>query len=166
MSRMTRDELYLNIAESFAMRSTCLRGQVGAVIVVENHIVSGGYNGAPPGLPHCTEAGCEGGVKPEWPQGGKALIPTADLEYYQTEQFPNGCTRATHAEANAIAFAARHGTPCVEGTMYCTHAMCAKCAALVVACGIRRVVYLKPYRASALDMLDKANIEVIKYGLE
>ena len=155
-SRLSRDVLYVEMALLFARRSTCLRGQVGAVIVVDNHVVSGGYNGAPPGLPHCTEVGCEGG---EW------RFAENPIDNYQ--EFPNGCTRATHAEANAIAFAARHGTPCDEGTMYCTHAMCAKCAALVVACGLRKVVYVKPYWASALDLLDKANIEVVQYaGLE
>lgn len=163
MGRISREQLWMNIAIQFAHRSTCLRGQVGAVIVQDTHIVSGGYNGAPPGQPHCLDVGCEGGVLPEWPKGGKTLIPTAEIKYYQTEQFPDGCTRCTHAEANAVAFAARHGTPCVDAVMYCTHSTCAKCAALLVACGVRKFVYLQPYRAERLDILDKANIEIVRF---
>lgn len=141
MERVSRDELFIHIARSLAMRSTCLRGQVGAVIVRDGRIVSTGYNGAPPGMPHCLDVGCQsvGGIE--------------------------GCTRTTHAESNCVAFAARHGTPCVDGTMYCTYATCAQCAAIVIAAGIREFVYETPYRLTAgLELLDKSNVIVRQYG--
>lgn len=163
MSRISRDQLGMNIAFNFSERSTCLRGHVGAVIMHESRPISGGYNGAPPGFPQCDEIGCEGGVKREWPGGGRALVATAELERYTETVFPNGCTRCTHAEANAVAFAARHGVPCVDATMYCTHSTCANCAALLVACGVRRFVYHTSYRAERLDILDKANIEIVRF---
>jgi dCMP deaminase len=158
----------VNIAFQFAQRSTCLRGHVGAVIVQDTHVVSGGYNGAPPGQPHCTEVGCEGGVVKRHARldplpGGEAPRPA---ESYDILEFPNGCTRCTHAEANAVAFAARHGTPCVDAVMYCTHSTCANCAALLVACGVRKFVYVQSYRAERLDILDEANIEIVRFSNE
>ena len=58
MSRPSWDEYFMLIAEATSLRSTCSRARVGAVIVRENRIISGGYNGAPPGQPHCQEVGC------------------------------------------------------------------------------------------------------------
>lgn len=159
MPRLSRDELFVSIAETVAERSTCLRGHVGAVIVVEKHIVSMGYNGAPPGQPHCDEVGCGGGtiVNSDWRE--------ADISAGE-EIFPNGCTRTTHAESNAVAFAARQGIPCAYGTMYCTHAMCHNCAAIVVAAGIKEVVYVRDYRAADLDLLEACGVQVRKFDPE
>lgn len=150
--RPARDEMFMEVAQLVATRGTCLRAQVGAVIVIESRIQSMGYNGAPPGQPHCLDVGCRGGKFEIGPNGGEIA-------------YPNGCTRATHAELNAIAFAARQGTPCDEGTMYCTHAMCINCARAVVAAGIRRVMYRIPYRLTeGIELLDKCNVEVTQYG--
>ena len=154
MSRLTRDQLFVSIAETIAERSTCLRGQVGAIIVVEKHIVSMGYNGAPPGQPHCDEAGCGGGVH--------TTLTGAEFDM-QPDSFPNGCTRTTHAESNAVAFAARQGIPTANGTMYCTHAMCHNCAAIVVAAGIKEVVYIRDYRAADLELLRECGVKVRKF---
>ena len=54
------DEYFMEMAELTAKRSTCLRRQVGAVIVQEKHIIATGYNGAPRGLEHCSQR--EGGL--------------------------------------------------------------------------------------------------------
>jgi deoxycytidylate deaminase len=56
--RIPWDEYWMNIVEDVAKRSTCLRRQIGALVVKNNVIVSTGYNGAPRGFPHCLEAGC------------------------------------------------------------------------------------------------------------
>lgn len=154
--RPTRDEFFCAIAIQVATRSTCWRASVGAIIVVDKHIVSMGYNGAPPGQPQCDEIGCGGGeeTRHKWPP----------YEVTGTV-FPNGCTRATHAELNAVAFAARQGIPCIEGTMFVTHATCINCARAVVAAGIRRVVYVYPYRLTeGIELLDKCNVEVVQHG--
>ena len=55
--RMDFDEYCMEVAETVAKRSTCLRRQVGAVIVVGKHIVATGYNGAAAELDHCDEKG-------------------------------------------------------------------------------------------------------------
>jgi dCMP deaminase len=92
-----------------------------------------GYNGSPPGQPHCTEVGCE----PE-----------------------TGCERTIHAEANAIAWAARAGVPTEEATMYSSHSPCRHCAQLIAACGIEEFVYLENYREERLDILTDSKILV------
>lgn len=156
--RINRDEMFMEIAMIVARRATCTRKHVGAVMVRENRIVSIGYNGAPPGLPHCDEAGCGGGV----PHITDEQSTPGKTNYYD---YPNGCTRAIHAEMNAVAFAARQGAPTDDATMYCTCATCANCAALLVSSGITRFVYLEPYRLTAgIDLLTEAGIEVIQYG--
>ena len=125
MREQDRDKLFLGIANMFASYSTCLRGQTGAVIAKGGRILGTGYNGALPGMPHCKDVGCGGEVDGE---------------------FPNGCTRAVHAEANAVAFVARHGISCVGGTIYCTHSPCFACAQLIGSAGIYRVVFSELYR--------------------
>jgi dCMP deaminase len=121
-----------------ARRSTCNRGQVGAIIVREGRIISQGYNGAPPGMPHCTDVGCE----------------PAD-----------GCERTVHAEANAIAWAARAGISTEGASMYCTHGPCVNCAKLVASSGISTLSYLKDYHAQRLDILEATGVTVIRLGV-
>ena len=57
MNRPSWDEYFMQMAELTAKRSTCLRRNVGAIIVKDKHIIATGYNGAPKGLPHCEELG-------------------------------------------------------------------------------------------------------------
>lgn len=136
--RPSRDQVFMLVARAFALRSTCPRAHVGAVIVQENRIVSTGYNGALPDQPHCTDVGCE----------VKGI---------------SGCTRAMHAEANAVAFAARQGVPIVSGTMYCTHSTCVTCARLIASAGIGAFVYMEPYRLTeGIRLLQELGIEVMQ----
>lgn len=151
MPRPTRDELFIKMTQLVATRSTCPRKHVGAVIVRDNRIMSIGYNGAPPGMPHCDDVGCEAAFFQRH-EGGR------------TYQLP-GCVRAIHAEMNAIAFAARQGARTDDATMYSTCATCANCAALLVSSGIARFVYREPYRLTAgIDLLNNAGVEVMQYG--
>lgn len=151
--RISRETMFMDMARTVACRGTCLRKQVGAVMVRNNRVVSLGYNGAPPGLPHCTDVGC----------GGREV--RGDDDGTRFECYPDGCTRAIHAEMNAVAFAARQGAPTDDAVMYCTCATCANCAALLVSSGIKRFVYLEPYRLTAgIDLLTEAGIEVMQYG--
>ena len=57
MERVTKDNYYLDIAETVAERSTCLRRKFGAIIVKNDVIISTGYNGAPRGRKNCTDMG-------------------------------------------------------------------------------------------------------------
>ena len=126
MERPIWDEYFISIAREVARRATCPRASVGAVIVKNNRILSTGYNGAPAGKPHCSDVGC-------------FLVN-------------NHCTRAVHAESNAIAQAAKHGIPLEGATLYywdsqgrsadsieMLQAHCYPCGLLAEAAGIARV---------------------------
>lgn len=149
-SRLTREQLYMGIARLLANRSTCERGHVGAVIVKDGRIVSTGYNGAPPGLPHCLDLECDVGdctcnlTGTEIREDGHEYGCPVEL----------GCQRAVHAEANAVAFAARHGVSVDKATMYCTYSPCLACAQVILSAGITGYYYEKEYRVkTGLDLL-------------
>lgn len=124
MNRPSRDEMFMEMCHVLRKRSSCSRGKVGAVIVVNGRIVACGYNGAPPGAPQCDEVGC-----------------SVDENLHVL-----GCQRAIHAEANTIAWAARAGSSVLGATMFCSHGACLKCAQQVISAGIVRFVYGVPYR--------------------
>ena len=154
-NRISRDEMFIKICQVVAQRSTCLRSQVGAVIVKDGRVVSIGYNGPVAGAPAC-------GDLPEIED-----FPTlGDFLGYRESHLstlcmgPN-CTRSCHAETNAIAFAARAGVS-VEGcTMYCTMSPCINCAKVIVNSGIKGLKYLEEYRdTSGLELLMAVGIEV------
>ncbi len=135
--RIDRVEMFIAVAQQFARRSTCPRKSVGAVFVRNNRIIAHGYNGAPPGMPHCTDVGCEIG-----PNGG--------------------CVRALHAELNALSYAAREGVRTADAEAYLTLAPCLSCAQLMITAGITRVIYLEEYRDRAgIELLQRAFVEVI-----
>lgn len=159
--RISRDDMFSQICTVVAQRSTCLRSQVGALIVKNGRIVSMGYNGPVSGMPAC--------VKPI------PLMVFMDMATCDKEMEPlmkevkeracmgPGCTRSLHAETNAIAFAARAGVS-VEGcTMYCSLSPCINCAKVIVNSGIKELKYLEDYRdTSGLELLKKAGIKVEK----
>ena len=82
-----------------------------------------------------------------WSQGimdrlqEQSIVPPACLQAHEA-----GCVRAVHAEANCIAYAARHGISIEGATLYCTHLPCRNCAELIVNSGLARVVYQNDYR--------------------
>ena len=102
--RISWDDYFMEIAGVVAKRSTCLRRQVGAVLVKDKHILATGYNGAPKGLKHCSDTGC---MRQDIPSGERHEL-----------------CRAIHAEQNAIVQAARHGVKIDSCTLYCTLAPC------------------------------------------
>jgi len=142
MTRPSWEEYFMSIAQQVALRSTCLRRQVGCIIVLEKRIVSTGYNGAPSGLPHCEEVGClreERGV--------------ASGERHEL-------CRGLHAEQNAIIQAALHGTAVRGGVLFCTHKPCILCTKMLINAGIRRVYYAKGYSDTlAEEMAREAEME-------
>lgn len=111
-NRPTWDEMFLLLAETISLRGTCNSRNVGCVIVRDNHIVSGGYNGSPSGLKHCTEVGCQ-------------------------EDGLGRCQRAVHAEQNAVIYAGGLVKGC---TAYVTRFPCNSCSLMLIAAGISRLV--------------------------
>lgn len=143
----------METAAVFAQRSTCSRASVGVVIARDGRILVTGYNGAPAGMDHCShDCDCE----------GKPL--SGALKYQAAWHDPRcmslqPCRIAVHAEANAIAYAAKHGVSLDGAELHTTLCPCLPCAQLIVNAGIWRVVAAQPYRdQSGLDLLKKAGI--------
>jgi dCMP deaminase len=147
MNRPTLDEYFLEIASIIAKRSTCLRNNVGSVIVKDKRILSTGYNGVPSGMDHCLETGC-----------------IRDLEKIPSGTRHEKC-RAVHSEQNAIIQAAIHGVSISGATIYCTHQPCVLCAKMIINSNIKRVVYATHYPdKDSLNFFEEAGVEV-KYNV-
>ena len=145
MDRISWDEYFMKMAELAATRSTCLRRQVGAVIVQDRHVIATGYNGAPKGVPHCSE---KGGCLRD--QMG---IPSGER---------HELCRALHAEQNAIIQAATLAQSIEGATMYITNQPCIICAKMIINAGIERIVVREGYPDQfAVDMLAEAGLKIV-----
>jgi dCMP deaminase len=140
-TRASWTEYFMKIAEQVATRSTCDRKHIGAVIVRDKTILSTGYNGSLRGAPHCDEAG-------------------HDME--------NGhCVRTVHAEANAVAQAAKNGVRIDDAEIFVTASPCLTCFKLVANCGIRTVYFKEFYRDERIDEYAKqADVRLVYMGKE
>lgn len=133
------DEYFMQIARTVATRATCPRLSVGCVLVREHRILTTGYNGAPRGVAHCTEAGC-------------MLVN-------------DHCARATHAEANAIVQGALHGVSLAGSIAYCTHQPCVNCSKLLISAGVQKIVYDVGYPDPvASELLAEAGVAVAQFA--
>jgi dCMP deaminase len=118
--RPTWDAYFMQIARDVSARGTCDRKQVGCVLVRDRQILATGYNGSMPGEPHCDEAG-----------------------HFMVA---GHCQRSVHAEANAVAQAAKHGVKIEGATCYVTASPCFTCFKLLINAGIRSFVCGEFYR--------------------
>lgn len=144
-SRPSWEKFFLDLARMVSTRSTCLRRQVGAVVVRDKRILSTGYNGAPTGLAHCDQAGC---IREQ------LKVPSGER---------HEMCRAIHAEQNAIIQAATFGVSLAGATIYVTHHPCVLCSKMIINSGIRQVVYLEGYpdRLSA-QMLKESGMKATR----
>lgn len=141
-ARKPWDQYFMSIAELVAERSTCLRRQVGAVIVKNKRILATGYNGAPGGVAHCADIGC---------LRGKMGIASGER---------HELCRGVHAEQNALIQAATFGVSVSGATIYTTHQPCFICTKMLINAKIEKIVYKKEYPdALAVGMLKEAGIE-------
>ena len=147
--RPSWDEYFLRITKEVAQRSTCLRRQVGALLVLDKHILTTGYNGAPSGLPHCLEIGC---------LREQLKVPPGER---------HELCRGLHAEMNALLQASQCGVKISGATLYTTTYPCSLCAKMLVNTGIKRIVTLTDYPdALAKEILSAANVKVEIIKLE
>lgn len=116
-------DYFMALAELVASRATCPRRHVGAVLVLDNRVIGTGYNGSPPGQPHCDEVGC-----------------LMDGQH---------CVRTVHAELNALLHASR---PPAGATLYLTDRPCLRCTNVLIAAKIEAVRYRDEYPASRDDV--------------
>jgi len=135
------NDYFMRIAEQVATRSTCSRKHIGAVIVRDKTILSTGYNGSLRGAPHCDEIG-------------------HDME--------NGhCVRTVHAEANAIAQAAKNGVAIEDSEIYVTASPCLACFKLAANAGIRTVYFKEFYRDQRItEYARQADVRLVHMGSE
>jgi dCMP deaminase len=134
--RASWDDYFMNIAREVSTRSTCDRKYVGAVVVRDKSILATGYNGSIRGLPHCDDVG---------------------------HSMEDGhCVRTVHAEANAIAQAARQGVRIDASTIYVTASPCWGCFRLIANAGIVRVCFGEFYRDPRIfDVAADLQIELV-----
>ncbi len=133
MERVSKENYYLDIAQTVAERSTCLRRKFGAIIVKNDVIISTGYNGAPRGRKNCNDIGRCIREKLQIPRG----------ERYEL-------CRSVHSEANAIIAASREQTlgatlymACIEpenGLLVSGTNSCMMCKRMIINAGISKVV--------------------------
>lgn len=146
MTRPGWDEYFMEITRLVARRSSCLRRQVGAVLVKDKNILASGYNGVPTGITHCAETGC---------LRAKLNVPSGER---------HELCRGLHAEQNAIIQAAKHGTNIDGATLYSTTMPCIICAKMIINAGIKRVVYEEGYADQlSMEMVAESGLMVEKF---
>ena len=133
MQRISKENYYLDIAQTVLERATCLRRVYGAIIVKNDEIISTGYNGAPRGRRNCVDMGYCTREQLRVPRG----------ERYEL-------CRSVHAEANAIISASRN--ECIGADLYLVGydartgeilqdaTSCSMCRRMIINAGITRVV--------------------------
>lgn len=132
-NRISRDQMLMEVARAVAKRGTCSRKQVGVVVAREGRVLVTGYNGAPAGMPHCEHGFPHGGV----------------------------CEVSVHAEANAVAFAARYGIRLEGASLYTTYMPCLACAKLIINAGVVQVFSGELYHDPAgEDLLIAAKVGI------
>ncbi|WP_342525363.1 ComE operon protein 2 [Chryseomicrobium sp. FSL W7-1435] len=137
MERITWDQFFLAQCHLLALRSTCTRLAVGAVVVRDRRIIAGGYNGSISGGDHCIDQGC-----------------------YVVD---NHCVRTIHAEMNALLQCAKYGVSVSGADLYVTHFPCLPCTKSIIQSGISRLYYAMDYKNNsyAIELLKQAGIEVL-----
>lgn len=139
--------MLMEIALTVSKRSTCSRASVGVVIARDGRPLVTGYNGAPAGMDHCNhDCDCDPLHYP--------------VEYHSLACATNQpCTISVHAEANAVAFAARWGISLEGAEVFTTLVPCLSCAQILINSGINRVISHADYRdGRGLALLEKAGI--------
>ncbi len=130
------------IAKEASRAGTCLRLQVGSVLVRHGRILAIGYNGAPTETAHCLDVGCD--------------VVTTDGKPH--------CQRAIHADQNALLNAAALGTSTRDAELFTTHSPCYACARLLINAGVRKVTYLNDYDdMKAQKLLKEAGLERVRF---
>ena len=138
MDKQTRyDAAYLRMALEWGKLSHCSRKKVGALIVRDNMIISDGYNGTPSGFPNVCED------------------DNGETQWY-----------VLHAEANAILKVAKSTQSAAGATLYLTLSPCKECSKLILQAGIKRVVYINPYKdQSGVKFLESAGIITVAFDM-
>ena len=147
---MKYDEVGMKVAEAYSKLSTCCRKNVGVAILDEKgHTISTGYNGVPAGMKHCNEVFTKEDIK-------DPRFMDKHLSFSKKYEI--------HAEANAILTAGKLGSDLSNATLYTTLSPCQDCTKMIIASGIKRVVYRDLYdrEHTCLEVLRDAGIKIEK----
>lgn len=173
------DEVMMESALLWAKESYCVKKQVGAILALDSRIIATGYNGTVNGQPNVCEIleqiscpRCNGIGKLDIPRVGYTGRPKPLRQEECSNCYGRGCVErkvtsdfTVHAEQNIISYCAKSGIATEGATIYITLSPCKLCAKLIVQSGIKRVVYLEPYRdLSGVEFLEDCGIEVEKYN--
>lgn len=141
VDRISWDDNFFLIIDSVARRSPCLKHQIGAVLVLDNQIISTGYNGPARGVTHCKEC------------------LRINLHHNELrEECP-----AVHAEVNTVVSAARRGVSIKGATLYSKFFPCSECLSILINAGIEKIIYEVPYSDKLTKrILEQTNIVIIK----
>lgn len=158
--QIVRDEYYMRVADTVESGADCLGSTVGALLVLENRIISTGYNGTPTAFGNCREGGCvrcmdswlyKQGRENE--MSDKAHVSGAALDR---------CI-CVHAEQNAIVTAARFGIRVQGSTLYTTQSPCFGCLKEALQAGVVRIVYGSWYRAKYAKALEEQYKALVRH---
>jgi dCMP deaminase len=140
--RIPWKQYFMGQSVLLALRSTCPRLSVGALIVRDNRVIAGGYNGSVSGDVHCLDEGC-----------------------YLVD---NHCLRTIHAEMNAIIQCAKFGVQTEDAEIYVTHFPCIHCTKQILQAGIKKIYFLSDYHNDpyAVDLIQKVGASVEKVKME
>ncbi|MFR2793561.1 MAG: deoxycytidylate deaminase [Eisenbergiella sp.] len=152
--RISKIDTYLNCAEVFAYRSTCLKRKYGAVIVKDDVVISTGYNGAPRGFDNCCDLG---------------KCPRIEQDMHQGDGY--GICRAVHAEANALLNCSRQQT--IGADLYLTGVNpsdntihkakpCPLCARTIIQAGINNVYLRVGEGAENYEVMSAKDLEWVQ----
>ena len=125
-----------------SLRSTCNRLAVGAILVRDQRMIAGGYNGSVSGDKHCIDDGC-----------------------YMVD---GHCLRTIHAEMNAVLQCAKFGIPTDGAEIYATDFPCLQCTKMLLQAGVKKIYYLRNYHNDpyALELLKLKNVAVEQVKLD
>lgn len=142
--RIPWDQYFMLQAVLLSLRSTCTRLSVGAILVRDQRMIAGGYNGSVSGDKHCIDDRC-----------------------YMVD---GHCLRTIHAEMNAVLQCAKFGIPTDGAELYVTDFPCLQCTKMLLQAGIKKIHYLRNYNndpyALELLKLKEVTLEQVKLDKE
>ena len=143
------DEYFMGIAKVVALRSSCIKRKVAAVLVKDKRIIATGYNGTPRGVTNCSEGGC--------PRCSNIEVSGKGLDE---------CL-CSHAEENAIVQSAYHGVTIKNSVLYTTFSPCLTCTKMIINAGIGEVVYNMEYALTdtSMKLLQEADVQIKKHAV-
>ncbi len=140
--RMPWDQYFMLQAVLLSLRSTCTRLSVGAILVRDQRMIAGGYNGSVSGDKHCIDDGC-----------------------YMVD---GHCLRTIHAEMNAVLQCAKFGIPTDGAELYVTDFPCLQCTKMLLQAGVKKIHYLRNYNndSYALELLKLKEVALEQVKLD